>query len=379
MFAFGFKEMAILAFPVAFVGVFFVEIILIWLGRFFVMRRFLNVGIKKKAFLFLAWMVVVLGVAEFLLPISGFSAQIKNFQKKAVLNKIQLVEKSVEILASNHETGSRFALKYTLQFPRSDTYLTFPAYLEVNGDSETRVFGNYFLKANPEYYREDFIFEPEKLYEFIVVFDAGQTDFSKAKANIDICDEKSYFMKCRIISIGLDDLLKDAIYNAPADFPVEPTGPVDEVLNKAEKTANSIRLADLKISSTEIKSGVPLEFSFAITNIGEKDIVIPGGNLGQYIGIFYRWQPISEGAKKTKTLSNIDFGPDFLVPVGFIYSFPEKNQLSPGEKALVEDKISPHFPFMPGKYKLHILLLNNYSLDRSMPVQKLIEDFVVIP
>jgi hypothetical protein len=68
------------------------------------------------------------------------------------------------------------------------------------------VFGDYFTKAHPEYYDEKYIFDGGKPYSFIVVFDTpGHSwDFSREKANIDICDSEDYFMSCRIIGIGLD-------------------------------------------------------------------------------------------------------------------------------------------------------------------------------
>jgi hypothetical protein len=70
------------------------------------------------------------------------------------------------------------------------------------------VFGDYFTKAHPKYYDEKYIFDGGKPYSFTVVFDTtGRSwDFSREKANIDICDSKDYSMSCRIIGIGLDSV-----------------------------------------------------------------------------------------------------------------------------------------------------------------------------
>jgi hypothetical protein len=109
---------------------------------------------------------------------------------------------SLEPLTSD-QGGGRFALTYTLKFPKTAHYLTFPAYL---GPPNNRVFGDYFTKAHPEYHDENYIFDGGKPYSFTVVFDTEgySLDFSREKANIDICDSEDYFMVCRIISIGLE-------------------------------------------------------------------------------------------------------------------------------------------------------------------------------
>jgi len=105
-----------------------------------------------------------------------------------VLRGIEQAGASVEALASDRG-GSRFALTYTLKFPKTGRYLTFPAYL---GPPQNRVFGNYFTKVHHEYFDENYVFDAGKPYSFTVVFDAeqGQFDFLKEKASIDICDGK---------------------------------------------------------------------------------------------------------------------------------------------------------------------------------------------
>jgi hypothetical protein len=198
LFSFGMKEQAVFSSPLPFIGIFLVEIASIWAG-YFVARRFLH---KARAIALAGWAMAILGAAELVLPVSFFSTWVQHVKRANVLNQIEQVGSSVEPLASD-QGGGRFALTYTLRFPKTGHYLTFPAYL---GPQNNRVFGDYFTKAHPEYYDEGYIFDGGKPYSFTVVFDiAGRSsDFSSEKANIDICDGKDYFMSCRIIGIGLD-------------------------------------------------------------------------------------------------------------------------------------------------------------------------------
>jgi hypothetical protein len=272
MLAFGFKELAIFASPFSFLGILAAEIVLIW-GGVIVVRRIFP---AKTELLFIAWVLVILGTAELLLPASYFSIYVQHVQRKGVLNNIQVVGKSVEVLASEHKTGSRFALKYSLRFPKTGHYLTFPAYIGPGDDS--RAFGNYFKKIHSEYYDENFIYEPDKSYEFIVIFDLGSknSDFAKEEANIQICDGKDYFMVCRAIKMDVGDLLRASLLSNPSPTAREPAVSDDNVWDIAEK---GIRVADLRISSRRTRAESPLELSFAITNIGKKDIVIPDKQL----------------------------------------------------------------------------------------------------
>ena len=98
-------------------------------------------------------------------------------------------------------------------FPKTGHYLTYPAFLGPSGDS---VFGNYFTKANPEYYDETYIFEAAKPYSFTVVFDTEgrHIDYSNETAHIDIWDGKDYFMAYRIFAFGLQGV--------PAAFAAHP-------------------------------------------------------------------------------------------------------------------------------------------------------------
>jgi len=200
MFSFGLKEQAIFFSPLSFIGIFLAEITSIWAG-YFCARKFLH---DMRTVALLGWVVVILGAAELLLPVSFFSTWVQHVRRANVLNQIEQVGTSIEPLASD-QGGGRFALTYTLRFHKTAHYLTFPAYL---GLPSNRVFGDYFTKVHPEYYDENYVFDGGKPYSFTVVFDTQgrPLDFSREKANIDICDGKDYFMSCRIIGIGLESV-----------------------------------------------------------------------------------------------------------------------------------------------------------------------------
>ena len=201
MLAFGLKEMAITSSPLSFVGIFLLEILLIWIA-YFCVRKFA----RRSQWAVLAGCVIfILGAAEAALPVSTFTTLGQRYKRERALRQIVLAGSSVKAL-SRDEGGVRFALTYTLRFPRRAHYLTFPAYLGPKGN---RVFGNYDMKLNPEYYDEGYVFEAGKAYSFTVVFDTQgkQFDFSQEKANIDICDGKDYFMACRTVGIDLKGVL----------------------------------------------------------------------------------------------------------------------------------------------------------------------------
>jgi hypothetical protein len=198
MFAFGLKEQAIFSSPLSFMGIFLAEIVSIWAG-YFCVRKFFR---KRRTVTLAAWAAVVLGAAEIALPMSYLTTSVQHLKRKNVLNQIEYVGTVVEPRSSDQGAG-KFALTYTLRFPKTAHYLTFPAYL---GPDNNRVFGDYDMKAHPEYYEDNYVFDAGKPYSFTVVFDIGGRpfDFSKEKANIDICDGKDYFMACRVIGIKLD-------------------------------------------------------------------------------------------------------------------------------------------------------------------------------
>lgn len=197
MFAFGMKEMAITSSPLSFAGIFLLEILLIWIA-YFCVRKF---GGRSRWAVLAGCVILILGAAEAALPVSTFTTLVQQHRRERVLRQIELAGSSVKAL-SRDQGGVRFALTYTLRYPRAGHYLTFPAYLGPEGN---RVFGNYDMKLNPEYYDENYLFEGGKAYSFTVAFDTQgkQFDFSIEKANIDICDGKDYFMVCRIIGIDL--------------------------------------------------------------------------------------------------------------------------------------------------------------------------------
>jgi hypothetical protein len=209
MFTFGLKESAISSAPLSFGGIFLGEVVSIGVG-YFCVRKFLR-GRRRLALA--VWMILVLGATEFALPVSSFGTLIQRTKREHLLNRIEHVKTVIDPLASDRG-AMRFALTYTLKFPDTGRYLTFPAYL---GPPSNRVFGEYFTKVHPEYHDENYVFEATKPYNFTVVFDtaARQFDFSSEKASIDICDSKDYFMACRIITIGLEDV--------PSAFAAQPS------------------------------------------------------------------------------------------------------------------------------------------------------------
>jgi len=198
MFAFGLKESAIVSSPLSFVGIFIAEFVSIGAG-YFCVRKFLR---DRRRLVLTAWMIAVLGAAEVVLPVSSFGTLVQRAKRERVLGRIAQVKTVIEPLASDRGT-MRFALTYTLKFPKTGRYLTFPAWL---GPPTNRVFGDYFMKVHPEYYEESHVFDAGELYSFTVVFDTGgrQFDFSRDSASVDICDGKDYFTACRIIAVGLE-------------------------------------------------------------------------------------------------------------------------------------------------------------------------------
>jgi len=369
MFSLGMKEMAILAFPFSFVGIFLAEVVLIW-AAYFSIRRFLR---RSRTLVMMGWSIIVLGAAEPLLPASYFTTLVQQAKRKHVLDQIEQTGVSIEPLASA-QSSIRFALTYELRFPKTGHYLTFPAYL---GSEGKRIFGNYFTKLHPEYYDENYIFDAGKLYSFTVVFDTEgkQFDFSKERANIDICDGKDYFMACRIMGVGLEGV-PAALTAHPSPGRREPAVPADNVRDITEK---SIRLDGLKLKSETSKAGMPVEFSYVITNVGNKDVAIPGNDFANVIGINYGWEAISENAKKTKiTLGIVRFG-NAVAAGGAQFTFVHQSSLVPAEKVIFQDKIAPFEPLAPGQYRLHVYLFSRYATELNKPEQELVQEFAIVP
>jgi len=369
MFGFGLKELAIFAFPLSFTGICLIEIISIWLGYFFV-RKFLH---ARRTLALAGWVITVLIAAELALPVSSFSMLTQQVQRKRRLDQIELIGTSVEALASDRN-GVRFALTYTLKFPKTAHYLTFPAYLGPQGN---RVFGHYFTKVHPEYYEESYVFDAANPYTFTVVFDTEgrQFDFSRERANIDICDRKDYFMACRIISIGVEGV-PGVLAAHPSPVLHEPAVEEDNVRDLAEK---SIRLDRLQLDSEAAKMGAPIRFSFVITNIGKKDVVIPEGKPANIISINYGWEAVSESAKTTKVIPGTMHPGNWVTAGGAELTFVRKSALTPGETVPFQDKITPFEPLKPGEYKLHVFLFSRYSTEENSPVQELVQKFSVVP
>src|SRR5208282_5094295 len=298
------------------------------------------------------------GAAEVALPGSFFTIGIQYAGRNLLLKRIELAGTSFEALASDRG-GSRFAVTYTLKFPKTGHYLTFPASI---GPWENQVSGNYFTKEHPEYHDENYVFEPGRPYSFTVVFDTEgkKVDFSTEKANIDICTSKDYFMACRVIAIGLGGV-PAALAANPAPVLREPAVAADNVRDITEK---SIRLDELSLKSTAYPAGAPVEFSFVITNAGKITVAIPGGNFDNVIQINYGWEAVSDTAKTTKVPPGFwHFGN--AVSAGYTqFTKVRKGSLAPGEKMPINDRLGlPWGPLAPGAYKLHVYLFSHYSTE----------------
>jgi hypothetical protein len=374
LFSFGMKEGALSAFPLSFTWIFLSEIAAIWTG-YFCACRFLW---RRGMLVLVVWVIAVLGSAELALPASFFTTLVQLAGRKHVLNRIELAGTSFEALASG-QSSTRFALTYTLKFPKTAHYLTYPASI---GAPENQVLGNYFIKEHPEYHDENYVFEAGRPYSFTVVFDTQgkKLDFTRETANIDICDRKDYFMACRVIAIGLAGV-PAALAANPAPVLREPAVAPGNVQDITEK---SIRLDELRLKSTENKAGVPVEFSFVITNVGENDVAIPGQMFDNVIMINYGWEAVSDSAKTTKVLpGTMDFG-NVVVAGGAAasrqFGSMRRTSLAPGEKVRIDDgRIAEFAPFAPGAYKLHVYLYSRYSTELNRPVQELVQDFSIVP
>jgi hypothetical protein len=374
IFSFGMKEGALSAFPLAFTWIFLSEIAAIWTG-YFCARRFVR---RRGTLVLAAWVIIVLGSAELALPASFFTTLVQQAGRKHVLNRIEVAGTSFEALASDHG-AARFALTYTLKFPKTAHYLTYPAWM---GAPDAQLFGNYFMKDHPEYHDENYVFDAGKPYSFTVVFDTQgkKFDFTQEKANIDICDGKDYFMACRVITFGLAGV-PAALAANPAPVLREPAVAPGNVQDITEK---SIRLDELRFKSTENKAGVPVEFSFVITNVGEKDVAIPGAMFDNVIMINYGWEAVSDTAKTTKVLPGTMHSGNVVgaggAPASRQFGSMRKASLAPGEKVLIDDgRVAEFAPFAPGAYKLHVYLYSRYSTELNRPVQELVQDFSIVP
>jgi hypothetical protein len=368
MFAGGVKESAIYSSPLFFTGIFFLEIALIWVA-FLSVRKFVR---QKRELALAGCAILILGVAELALPASFFTILIQHAERKYALNRIRHVGTSIEPLSSD-DGGTRFALTYTLMFPNTSPYLTYPATV---GPEDNRVFGYYFHKMHPEYDDEKYVYEAGKPYSFTVVFDTeGKTfDFSKEKANIDVCDSNDYFMACRMLRVGLEGVPAALANPAPADK-LEPEVPADNIPDLTEK---SIRLAGLVVSETN-KSGEPISLSYAITNTGKREIAIPGDQCGNIISVNYGWEAISESAKQTKAIPGAQHYGN-AISAGGALSFPiRKSSLAAGESTAIHDVARPFQPLAPGEYRLHVFVFSRYAIYPGKPEQDLVQPFRVEP
>ena len=370
MFGFGMKEGAIAYSPLSFTGILLLEIAAIC-GAFLGVRKIVR---RKRELVLAGCTILILGAAEIALPASYFTIFIQHAGREHNLQRIQEAGTSIEALSSD-EGGIRFALTYTLRFPKAGHYLTFPAAL---GPEDKPIFGHYFTKVHPEYHDETYVFDAGKPYSFTVVFDThgNSFDFSQEKARIDICDGKGYFMACRIIPIGLNGVPAALAVPAPPGK-LEPAVPADNIRDLTEK---SIRLRGLVMSETN-QSGQPLAISYEITNAGQREIPIPGDNLGNTINVYYAWEAVSESAKKTAiNPGQMHFGNAVMAGGNNNLGFIRKSSLAAGESVPIRDQVRPFpGPLAPGEYRLHVLLFSAYATYENKPEQELVQAFSVRP
>lgn len=368
LFAAGGKEGAFGSSPFFFLRFFLLEIALIWVA-FFCVRKFAR---QKREFVLAGCAILILGAAEIALPASFFTIMIQLAERKYALSRIQHVGTSIEPLSSD-DGGTRFALTYTLKFPKTRPYLTYPATV---GWGESQLSGYYFHKSHPEYDDENYVYEAGTPYGFTVVFDTdGKTfDFSKEKASIDICDKKDYFMACRIIDIGLEGVPAALANPAPPDR-LEPEVPADNIPDLTEK---SIRLAGLALSPT-YKSGEPVVVAYEITNTSKTEISIPGSQFANVISVNYAWEAVSESAKKTKVVPGTwHYGNAVTAGTNLFVTF-RKSSLAPGESVEIHDVARPFEPLAPGEYRMHVFLFSHFATYPDKPEQHLVQAFSVEP
>ena len=97
MFTFGLKESAIVSSPLSFGGIFLVELVSIGGGYFWVRKCVRN----RRRLALAAWVIAVLGAAEFVLPVSSFGALVQHAKRGRVLNRIEHMKTVIEPLASD--------------------------------------------------------------------------------------------------------------------------------------------------------------------------------------------------------------------------------------------------------------------------------------
>jgi hypothetical protein len=177
------------------------------------------------------------------------------------------------------------------------------------------------------------------------------------------------------MGLGLEGV-PAALTSHPSPGPPEPAVPADNVRDITEK---SIRLDGLKLESDRTKAGVPVEFSYVITNVGNKDVAIPGNDLSNVIGINYGWEAISDDARKTRVTPGIVRFGNAVAAGGAEFTFVHQSSLSPGEKVTFQDKIAPFEPLSPGQYRLHIYLFSRNATELNQPEQELVQEFSIVP
>ena len=371
MFSFGLKEGGIFAAPFSFAGIFLVEVLLIWVG-FFVVRHLEN---NKKSFLLGLWAILILLVAEAVLPVGYISRNLTHLKRQQTLDKVEVFDPSIEILKSEHGVGSRFALMYKLKFPKTDKYdIGYPPY--IGKDDENTIYGKYVLKINPEYtayghYR----FEAGKPYEVEAVFDTGAKKIGpQDDVNIKICQNPDYNLTCVVQKLAIEVEFKNAMAANPAPTSSEPFVPDDNTWDLVKKY---LRLTDFNFAYEQIKTNAPIELTYSITNLSNKIINLPSKKLSRYIFVTYSLDPAHVNHRY------------YSDAISFL---PERETIQPGEKILIKEKINS-LQFAPiggtlpaGKYKLHIKLFDSNPEDivqgipseADIPLQEITEEFSIV-
>ena len=190
---FGAKESAMVSAPFSFVGPVLAEVLAIWAGYLFARSR-----ARRRNASFACWTLAVLVVAEVALPISAVSETARAAWRRHLLGQIQVRNASIDSVSAGR-SPRRFLLTYTLAFPREGAYTTFPAFI---GPEHKRTFGDYLTSPHPEYLERGYRFAAGRGYTFAVLFAAESAHrLAGEPPTIDICNEASPMMTCRLIPI----------------------------------------------------------------------------------------------------------------------------------------------------------------------------------
>ena len=138
-------------------------------------------------------------------------------------------------------------------------------------------------------------------------------------------------------------------------------------------------MSDGLVISETYKSGQPVALSYEITNAGKREIPIPGDNFANVLTVDYKWEAVSESAKKTKVIPGTDHFGNAIAAGTAQFVLIRKRSLAPGESVAIHDEARPFEPLAPGEYRLHVFVFSRYATYPGKPEQDLVQAFSVEP